>query len=143
MAANAWRQGEQYRGRTCLISGYGSDLLLSPNRRVRCTLALMSNVTRVHVPGYLSFLVVVTLMCCLAIWYHYSGLRIPWNFSFSKRPRVLREAQIKCKVWTDKSTGLYYCPDSHLYGHTTSGEYLTQGEAIQKGYSPALHEPCQ
>jgi len=102
----------------------------------------MSNVTRVHVPGYLTFLVAVTFACCLAIWYHYSGLRISWNFSLSKQPRAPNEAQINRKVWTDKTTGLYYCPESQLYGHTASGEYLTQGEAIQRGYSPAAHEPC-
>jgi hypothetical protein len=101
----------------------------------------MPNVTKVHVPGYLTFLVAATFMCCLAIWYHYSG--ISWHFSLNKRPRVLNDAQIKRKVWTDKSTGLYYCSDSHLYGHTASGEYVAQGEAIQKGYSPAVHELCQ
>ena len=103
----------------------------------------MSNVTRVHVPGYLTFLVIVTFICCLAIWYHYSGLRISWGFPHSKRSRVLQEAEVKRSVWIEKSTGLYYCSDSQLYGRTASGEYLTQGEALQKGYSPALHEHCQ
>jgi hypothetical protein len=103
----------------------------------------MSNVTRVHVPGYLTFLIAVTVICILAIWYHYSGLGISWNFSLSKRSHVLQEAQNKRKIWIDKSSGLYYCPDSRLYGHTAAGEYALQGEAMQKGYTPALHEPCQ
>jgi hypothetical protein len=103
----------------------------------------MSNVTKVHVPGYLTFLVAVTFICCLAIWYHYSGFRMSWDFSLSKRPRMINEPQMKRKVWANKSSGLYYCLESQFYGHTAPGEYLTQGEAIQRGYSSAVHEPCQ
>lgn len=103
----------------------------------------MSDVTRVHVPAYLKFLVFVTVVCILAIWYHYSGLGVSWNFAFGKHSLPSREAPSNRKVWIDRSTGIYYCPDSRLYGHTASGYYLSQGQALEKGYSPALHEPCQ
>jgi hypothetical protein len=103
----------------------------------------MSDATRVHVPGYLTFLVAVTLLCCVFVWFYFSGPKISWSAPIFKRPHALEEAQLNRKVWTEKSTGVYYCPDSTLYGHTASGEYMNQGEALQKGYTPALHEPCR
>jgi hypothetical protein len=46
-------------------------------------------------------------------------------------------------VWTDKSTGFYYCSDNRLYGRIESGRYMSQGEALQDGYTPALRELCR
>jgi hypothetical protein len=47
------------------------------------------------------------------------------------------------KVWVNKSTGIYYCSDSTMYGRSALGSYMAQGDAIQTGYSPALGKPCQ
>lgn len=63
--------------------------------------------------------------------------------SWRPRPQHLADAQLKIRVWADKSAGVYYCPDSSLYGRTQSGQYMTQGEALQSGYSAALNEPCK
>ncbi len=53
-------------------------------------------------------------------------------------------ARLKVKVWVNKSTGIYYCPASTLYGRPESGSlYMDQGDALQVGYHPSLDEPCQ
>jgi len=47
------------------------------------------------------------------------------------------------KVWTYKKTGLYYCPDSKLYGKVKPGVYMTQEKALERGYRPAGQVPCR
>jgi hypothetical protein len=47
------------------------------------------------------------------------------------------------KVWTYKKTGVYYCPDSKLYGKVKPGNYMTQEKALERGYRPAGQEPCR
>ncbi len=47
------------------------------------------------------------------------------------------------KVWTYKKTGLYYCPDSKLYGKIKPGVYMTQEKALERGYRPAGQLPCR
>jgi hypothetical protein len=47
------------------------------------------------------------------------------------------------KVWVHKNTGLYYCPDSKVYGKSIPGLYMTQGDALERGYRPAGQEPCR
>jgi hypothetical protein len=47
------------------------------------------------------------------------------------------------KVWIFKKTGLYYCPDSHLYGKFKPGMYMMQDDALERGYRPAAQEPCR
>ena len=46
------------------------------------------------------------------------------------------------KVWADLHTALYYCPGSKQYGHTSKGKYLTQKEAQDSAFEPALRIPC-
>ena len=47
------------------------------------------------------------------------------------------------KVWTYKKTGLYYCPNSKLYGRVKPGVYMTQEKALERGYRPAGQDPCR
>jgi len=47
------------------------------------------------------------------------------------------------KVWAYKKTGLYYCPDSKLYGKVKPGVYMTQEKAQDRGYRPAGQDPCR
>jgi hypothetical protein len=47
------------------------------------------------------------------------------------------------KVWAYKKTGIYYCPDSHFYGKFKPGMYMTQEEALERGYQPAAQQPCR
>ena len=46
-------------------------------------------------------------------------------------------AATNIKVWTYKRTGLYYCPDSKLYGKVKPGVYMTQEKALERGDRPA------
>jgi len=40
-------------------------------------------------------------------------------------------------VWVNTKSGKYWKPRSRYYGKTKQGEYLTEKEAVQKGYRPA------
>jgi hypothetical protein len=46
-------------------------------------------------------------------------------------------------VWVNQRSGLYYCPGSALFGKSRPGQYMVQGEALQKGYRPILGQPCR
>lgn len=52
-------------------------------------------------------------------------------------------AATNIKVWTYKKTGLYYCPDSKLYGRVKPGVYMTQEKALERGYRPAGQNRCR
>jgi hypothetical protein len=41
------------------------------------------------------------------------------------------------KVWVNTRSGKYWKPGSRYYGATKQGEFMTEKEAIQKGYRPA------
>ena len=44
-------------------------------------------------------------------------------------------------VWVDKTSGVYYCADSVMFGKT-QGAYMKQVEALDRGYQPALGTYC-
>lgn len=46
-------------------------------------------------------------------------------------------------VWINTRSGVYHCPGTRWYGVTKNGEYMTQGEAREKGYRPAYGMVCQ
>jgi hypothetical protein len=108
----------------------------------------MRRSTKAPVPGpTLLFFGISFVLTVLALLYLLSSgkgwmpdLRMP---DFPKRKRESAKAALKVKVWVDKATGIYYCPDSAMYGHSEPGAYMAQGEAVQTGYSPALGEPCE
>jgi hypothetical protein len=39
------------------------------------------------------------------------------------------------RVWVNTRLGLYYCPDSKLYGRIEPGLYMLQASALQHGTS--------
>jgi hypothetical protein len=41
------------------------------------------------------------------------------------------------QVWVNTQSDKYWKPGSRFYGNTKQGEYMTEQEAIQKGYQPA------
>lgn len=47
------------------------------------------------------------------------------------------------KVWVYKKTGLYFCPDSKVYGKAKPGVYMSQEKALGRGYRPAGGDPCR
>jgi hypothetical protein len=106
----------------------------------------MTRSTRVPVPGFtLLFLGIACVLAAMTLFYLLSNgwrphLGIP---HFPLGSHQSGKARLSVKVWVNKSTGIYYCPDSPMYGRTESGAYMVQGEAVQTGYSPALSEPCE
>jgi hypothetical protein len=97
----------------------------------------MREVPRVHVPGSFLLLLGVSFLLVVMLFYYFFIQKT------GRRPQNLGQAQLKLRVWAAKSTGLYYCPDSALYGHAAPGRYMSQGEALQEGYTPARNEPCR
>jgi hypothetical protein len=63
--------------------------------------------------------------------------RFPWLGS----PTVSAAAIVT--VWTYQKTGFYYCPDSKFYGRLKPGVYMTQEEALERGYRPVAQDPCR
>lgn len=47
------------------------------------------------------------------------------------------------QVWVDVHTALYYCSGADLYGKTPGGKTITQREAQQDQFQPALRKACQ
>jgi hypothetical protein len=41
------------------------------------------------------------------------------------------------QVWVNTKSGKYWKPGSRFYGKTKQGEYISEKEAVQKGYRPA------
>jgi hypothetical protein len=46
------------------------------------------------------------------------------------------------KVWVNKTSHVYHCPNSRYYEKTKSGEYMTQKEAQDAGNHPAGGKVC-
>ena len=61
---------------------------------------------------------------------------------FQPTPKANTE-KAPIKIWASQRSGLYYCPDSQLYGKITPGVYMLQSDAIQDGYRPAGNAVCR
>jgi hypothetical protein len=106
----------------------------------------MTRSTKVPVPGFtLLFLGIAVVIAAMTVFYLLSNgwrphLGIP---HFPLGSHQSGRGRLNVKVWVNKSTGIYYCSDSASYGRSEPGTYMTQGEAVQSGYSPVLGEPCE
>ena len=88
----------------------------------------------------LFFFPMVLLFVALVVFY--PGLNLPSVAGlFQVAPKASTDKPA-VKIWANKRSGLYYCPDSKLYGKLTPGVYMSQGEAIRGGYQPAEKEAC-
>lgn len=58
----------------------------------------------------------------------------------ARKPRQAGNPQVR--VWANMRTGLYHCPGDASWGKT-EGKYMTQSEAEQDAFRPALHQPCR
>src|ERR1700741_699684 len=104
----------------------------------------MINIVRARTPQTFYIVAGVGALFALAAMYFSFVTHGDWTLPSWKRPqKPIEKAQLKIKVWTDKHSGLYYCPGYPLYGHTSAGGYVTQGEALQEGYTPAMNQPCR
>jgi hypothetical protein len=52
-------------------------------------------------------------------------------------PTVAESPLNSDQKWVNTRSGKYWKPGSRYYGKTKQGEYLTEKEAVQKGYRPA------
>ena len=48
----------------------------------------------------------------------------------------------KGKVWANTNSKIYHCEDSRFYGKTKAGEYMTEAEAQEKGYTANRKKVC-
>jgi hypothetical protein len=51
--------------------------------------------------------------------------------------RVPKASDITGQVWVNTRSGKYWKPGSRYYGKTKQGQYMSEEEAVQKGYLPA------
>jgi len=73
----------------------------------------------------------------------YPALNLPpLSQLFQPAPKAVSEKS-SVKIWANRRSGLYYCPDSKLYGKLMPGAYMSQSEAIQNGYQPAANQSCR
>jgi len=49
-------------------------------------------------------------------------------------PKVQPISKPEVKVWVSQRSDVYYCPGSKGYGTRAPGEYMTESEAIHKGF---------
>ena len=49
-------------------------------------------------------------------------------------PKPSAPAEQSVKVWVNTPSGVYHYPGQRWYGRTKHGEYMTEKEAIVKGY---------
>jgi hypothetical protein len=106
----------------------------------------MTRSTKVPIPGYtLLFFGITFVIAAMTLFYLLSkGWRPHFGIPhLSLGTHQSGKTRLNVKVWVNKSTGIYYCPDSAIYGRSEPGIYMAQGEALQTGYTPALGEPCE
>jgi GAF domain-containing protein len=58
-------------------------------------------------------------------------------------PEAADQGNPDAKVWIDVHTALYYCPSAELYGKTAGGRTVTQREAQQDQFQPAMRKACE
>jgi hypothetical protein len=88
----------------------------------------------------LFFFPIVLLVVSVLVVSH--GLNLPFLAGLLQPTPKAATEKSSIKIWANKRSGLYYCPDSKMYGKLTPGVYMSQGEAIQGGYQPAASEAC-
>jgi len=89
----------------------------------------------------LFFFPMVLLVVVLIIFY--PGLNLPSVTGLLRVPPKASTKKSTVKIWANKRSGLYYCPDSKFYGKLSPGAYMSQDEAIKGGYQPAAQEACR
>lgn len=85
------------------------------------------------------------------------GKMTPRDFPASREPKLAAEAlsssgdpvssageiaSADLKVWVNMRSGVYHCPENPWYGKTKSGEYMTESEALMRGYHAAGGRAC-
>lgn len=61
----------------------------------------------------------------------------------SEIPRAPTASNPHFMVWVNTKSGVYHCPDSVWYGQTKEGRYMTEAQAQENRYRPAVGKVCQ
>ncbi|MHB8655410.1 MAG: serine/threonine-protein kinase [Terriglobia bacterium] len=59
-----------------------------------------------------------------------------------KKKAPAQKGSAGLKVWVNNRGMKYHCPGSPWYGRTLTGYYMTQKQALDKGYAPAYGMEC-
>jgi hypothetical protein len=85
------------------------------------------------------------------------GKMTPRDFASSREPKIAAEAlsssgdpassageiaSADLKVWANTRSGVYHCPETPWYGKTKSGEYMSESEALKRGYHGVGGRAC-
>lgn len=54
----------------------------------------------------------------------------------------ISDTQVRVEVWISKTAGYYYCTDTDYYKSVQPGRFMSQGDALQRGYRPRLGQFC-
>ena len=54
-----------------------------------------------------------------------------------RETKAAPETSAANEVWVNTRSGKYWKPDSRFYGKTKEGEFMSELEALDRGYSPA------
>jgi hypothetical protein len=71
-----------------------------------------------------------------------SSSNVPIPPLSAKTPPELNPADAAIQVWVNTDSGVYHCPNTHWFGNTKKGKYVTQGEALAEGNRPAYGKRC-
>ena len=89
----------------------------------------------------------ILIISCLILLVYLIGSPVLARWNRADRMAQFKEQDVSAatvvKVWTHEKTGLYYCPDSKFYGTFEPGMYMTQDDALERGYRPAAQKPCR
>jgi hypothetical protein len=88
----------------------------------------------------LFFFPIVLLVVSLLVVFH--GMGLPFLSGLLQPTHKATTEKSAIMIWANKRSGLYYCPDSKMYGKLTPGVYMSQSKAIQGGYQSATNEAC-
>lgn len=45
-------------------------------------------------------------------------------------------------VWVNTNSGVYHCPGTRYYGSTKVGQFMSEGDALNRGFRPAYGHAC-
>lgn len=89
------------------------------------------------------YLIGILLLLLIALTLSVLGKWKPLARRLGIVPEIHAVSNPNLKVWVNKRSGFYYCPDSKFYGKMKPGVFMTETEALQTGHSPALNETCR
>jgi hypothetical protein len=55
----------------------------------------------------------------------------------AREPKAVHTASTRDEVWVNTRSGKYWKPGSRFYGKTKQGEFMSELDALDRGYSPA------